>query len=93
MKQEEVAKYADRVATINERIQLAYHTAQVETGYFFKNKYSTEREKNLWNFVIMNQPPEQNIHKVVNGEEIESIKIIRLFNKMLCVLMPLCSFA
>lgn len=59
MTQQEVAQFADKTSMINERTQLTYKTGEVDLGYFYNNKYSTTRQDNIWNFIVMKNTGEK----------------------------------
>ena len=79
MTKEEVGKFSDKTPTINERTQITYKDNTIELGYFYNNRYSPTRKDNLWNFVIIAKDTKDNVNKVINGEDIQSIKIIQLY--------------
>jgi hypothetical protein len=75
----EVAEFADRFATHNERIIITFNDRTVLRGHFINNNKLVKKVDNDWNFVILREDDEKNTKLVISGDDILSIKKILVF--------------
>ena len=71
---EEVAAFADRFATHNERIILTLKDNSILRGHFISNPRLSKKKDNYWNFVILLIDDKNNTKLTVNGDDILDIK-------------------
>ena len=79
MNKEEIATFAYKIASHNERIIVTLFNEKEYTGYFFNNTKIAIKSDNNWEFVIPGHGETAPIHLVLNGDDIASIKKVRLF--------------
>jgi small nuclear ribonucleoprotein (snRNP)-like protein len=79
MKTEEVAVFAYKFATHNERIVITLKDNSVLRGHFINNLSIEKKVDNYWNFVILRVDNEQNTKMIINGDDILSIKKVQIF--------------
>jgi small nuclear ribonucleoprotein (snRNP)-like protein len=75
----EVAAFADRFATHNERIIITLKDNSELRGHFINNPKLEKKIDNYWNFVILRIDNEENTKMVINGDDILSIKKVIIF--------------
>ena len=76
---EEVAAFADKFATHNERIIITLKDNAELRGHFINNPKVAKKIDNYWNFVILRIDDEANTKTVINGDDILSIKKAIIF--------------
>ncbi len=79
MRIEEVAAFADRFATHNERIVIKFKNNTEIRGHFINNFRLEKKIDNLWNFVILRIDDVSNAKLIINGEDMINIKKIIIF--------------
>ena len=75
----EVAEFADRFATHNERIIITLKDNTEIRGHFLNNPRLSKKLDNLWNFVILRVDNEESTKMAINGDDILSIKKVLIF--------------
>jgi hypothetical protein len=76
---QEVAAFADRFVTHNERIIVTLKDGAELRGHFINNPKLAKKTDNYWNFVILRIDDEENTKMVIHGDDILNIKKTIIF--------------
>ena len=75
----EIASFADKFATHNERMVITLKDKATISGHFYNNPKQPHKTDNHWKFVILKTEDCEKQDLVLNGDDIEDIRKVRLF--------------